>query len=226
LTFAPNPPSQRSAASFLGRRIRLSLLIFFAIVFVGIAAFRGAGRWLVRPDTLAHADAIVILSGGMPYRAEEAADLFQRGYAPEVWITHPQSPAEVLQAMGIRFYGEEDYDREILLHSKVPDSSIHILPGTIVDTEQELTQVARELQQEGKSQVIIVTSPEHTRRVRTLWRLLAGKQNLTAIVCDAPLDPFDADHWWKTTRDTFAVVREFMGLFNAWLHFPVRPPSH
>lgn len=225
MTFAPNAPSQRSAARLLGWRLRLALLICLVIIFGAIAAFRGAGRWLVRPDSLAHADAIVILSGGMPYRAEEAADVYRMGYAPEVWVTHPQSPADVLQAMGIRFYGEEDYDREILLHSGVPDTSIHILPGTIVDTEQELTGVARQLQQEGKSRVIIVTSPEHTRRVRALWRVLADKK-LTAVVCAAPQDPFDADHWWRNTRDSFAVVREFMGLINAWLRLPVRPTSH
>ncbi len=36
-------------------------------------------------------------------------------------------------------------------------------------------------------------------------------------------DPFDADHWWRNTRDVFAVVRETLGLVNAWAGLPVPP---
>jgi uncharacterized SAM-binding protein YcdF (DUF218 family) len=201
---------------------RLVLYIILTLLVTGIAVFRGIGRWLVRPDALAHADAMVILSGGMPYRAEQAANLYRSGYAREVWITRPQSAAELLQAMDIHYYGEEDYDRQILLHSGVPDQSIQILPGAILDTEQELTETVQQMRREGKSSVLIVTSPEHTRRVRALWKLLADK-NMKAIVCASPQDPFDANHWWRHTSDAYGVMRELMGLTNAWLRLPVRP---
>ena len=36
-------------------------------------------------------------------------------------------------------------------------------------------------------------------------------------------DPFDADHWWRNTRDVFSVVRETLGLVNAWAGLPVPP---
>lgn len=224
MTFAPNSPMQRPGGSLVRWRGRLLLIAFIAILLAGIAAFRGAGRWLVRPDPLEHADAIVILSGSMPYRAEQAAAVYRMGYAPEVWITRPVSPAEVLQSMGIPFEGEEEYDRQVLLCSGVPATAIHVLSGTIVNTEQELTEVAQQLREQRKSSVIIVTSPEHTRRVHTLWRLLASKEG-KAIVCAAPQDYFDADHWWRNSRDTLSVTREFMGLLNAWLKLPVRPAS-
>jgi hypothetical protein len=77
---------------------------------------------------------------------------------------------------------------------------------------------------EGKSKVIIVTSPEHTRRVRALWRRLAGA-NQRAIVRASSEDPFDRDHWWRNTRDAYAVVRELLGLANAWAGLPVKPHS-
>src|SRR4029077_15185564 len=137
MTFAPNPPHRRMGSFLASPTRRLVLYIILTLLVTGIAVFRGIGRWLVRPDALAHADAMVILSGGMPYRAEQAANLYRSGYAREVWITRPQSAAELLQAMDIHYYGEEDYDRQILLHSGVPDQSIQILPGAILDTEQE-----------------------------------------------------------------------------------------
>jgi uncharacterized SAM-binding protein YcdF (DUF218 family) len=198
------------------------LLLLLAGVWVGL---RGAGRWLVRDDPLSRADAVVVLSGSMPYRAEEAARVFRMGYAPEVWVSRPVSPAGELEKLGIHFVGEEEYSREILIHEGVPEKAVDIFPDVIVDTEQEVEEVVRQMRRTGKTKVIIVTSPEHTRRVRTLWRKLA-QDNTKAIVHAAPEDPFDADHWWRNTTDAFAVVREYLGLLNAWAGLPVRPHSH
>lgn len=198
------------------------LVVAVALLACAAIAFRGAGRWLVRPDALGPADVIVVLSGSMPARAEEAARIYRLGYAREVWVSRPESPASELAAMGIRYLGEEDYDREILIHAGVPEAAVRAFPDTIVDTEQEVEETAREMRREGKRSAIIVTSPQHTRRVRALWGELVGK-DLRAIVRGAPEDPFDADHWWRDTRDTFSVVREIMGLMNAWAGLPVRP---
>jgi uncharacterized SAM-binding protein YcdF (DUF218 family) len=202
-------------------RIVLSVLLILAAV-AATLAFRGLGRWLIREDALAPAGVIVVLSGGMPYRAEQAAAIYRMGYAREVWLTRPDSPAPELAEMGVTFYGEETYNREILTHSGVPAASVRILPDAIVDTEQEIREVAREMRREGWTKAIIVTSPQHTRRVRALWRLLAGSgQQL--IVRAAWQDPFDADHWWRNTQDALSVVRETLGLINAWAGLPVRP---
>jgi uncharacterized SAM-binding protein YcdF (DUF218 family) len=205
------------------RRIIL-LAVLLALVVGTVVAFRGAGRWLVRPDPPAPADVIVVLSGAMPARAEEAARIFRMGYSREVWITRPISPAAQLAPMGISHVGEEEYSRQVLIQEGVPAQSIRILPGTIIDTEQEVEEVGREARAAGNRTVMFVTSPEHTRRVKALWRKLEG-QNPAAIVCAAPEDPFDADHWWRNTHDTFAVVREFMGLLNIWTGLRVRPSS-
>jgi uncharacterized SAM-binding protein YcdF (DUF218 family) len=224
MTFAPNPPQRRSHVVFAGSRRGLLLLLVAMLLFIGVESFRGLGRWLVRPDVPAHAGAIVILSGGMPYRAEQAAVIYHAGDAPEVWITRPRSAAERLQEMGIHYVGEEDYNRQILLHAGVPDQAIQVLPDGIFDTADELTETARQLRRENKSSVLIVTSAEHTRRVRTLWHLLADK-NEVGIVCESPQDPFDADHWWRNTRDAYSVVRELLGLTDAWLRLPVHAPE-
>ena len=72
---------------------------------------------------------------------------------------------------------------------------------------------------------LYVTWPQHTRQVRTLWKKLAGK-GLQALVRAAPEDRFDRDHWWRNTHDTFAVIREMIGLVNAWTDLPVRPQSN
>jgi uncharacterized SAM-binding protein YcdF (DUF218 family) len=207
------------------RKIRIAALIVFAFLCVmAFVAFRGAGRWLVREDPLANADEIVVLSGTMPARAEEAGKIFQMGYAPQVWVSTPGSSREELMAMGIPFSGEEDYNRAVLIHEGVPADDVRIYPQPIVDTENEIEEISSQMRRNGKASVIIVTSPQHTRRVRLLWSKIADR-DLRLIVRQAPEDPFDADHWWRNTRDTFSVVRELLGILNAWLGLPVRPHS-
>jgi uncharacterized SAM-binding protein YcdF (DUF218 family) len=202
----------------------IALVVVLALCVAALMAFRGAGRWLIREDPLGPADAIVVLSGVMPARAEEAAKVFRLGYAREVWVSRPESPAGELAEMGVQYLGEEYYSREVLIHGGVPEADVSVLPDAIVDTEQEVDEIAKKMQREGMTSVIIVTSPEHTRRVKVLWRKLAA-ENLRAIVRGAPQDPFDADHWWRDTRDVFSVVRETLGLLNAWAGLPVRPHS-
>jgi uncharacterized SAM-binding protein YcdF (DUF218 family) len=205
-------------------RRRIGILVLFILLVGAVFAARGAGRWLVREDPLTRADMIVVLSGGLPYRAEAAATIFRGGYAPEVWVTRPESPAPDLLARGIHYVGEEEYNRDILIALNVPETAVHVLSGTIVDTEQEVEAIAREMRSMGKTGVIIITSPQHTRRVRALWKHVVGN-NLKMTVRAAWEDPFDADHWWRNTRDALSVVREYLGLANAWAGLPVRPHS-
>jgi len=178
----------------------------------------------VREDPLAAAGEIVVLSGSMPARAEEAGRIFQMGYAKEVWVSQPNSPRQQLESEGIRYEGEEDYNRAVLEQEGVPAADIHVFPQPIVNTEDEIREITGLMRRDGKTSAIVVTSPQHTRRVRALWQKLAGKDQ-RLIVRGAPDDPFDRDHWWRNTHDALAVVREMLGLLNVWLGLPVRPES-
>jgi uncharacterized SAM-binding protein YcdF (DUF218 family) len=121
----------------------------------------------------------------MPSRADEAARLFRMGFAPEVWVSRPPSPASELARLGVSYVGEEVYNREVLIHEGVPANCIYAFPDTIVDTEQEVREIARELLRQHKTSAIIVTSPPHTRRVRTLWRRIAGTNPNRDRLCRA-----------------------------------------
>src|SRR5277367_2730952 len=93
------PNTGNSSLRVSGRRRRLGicfLVILILLVVVGVVVFRNAGRWLVREDALGKADVIVVLSGGLPFRAEAAASIFKAGYAPAVWVSRPEGPQEEL----------------------------------------------------------------------------------------------------------------------------------
>src|ERR1700678_4168739 len=147
------PPSRKR------RRIAIALTIVAILLIAGAIAARGAAHWLGRPDPLAHADVIVVLSGGLPFRAEGTADVYQQGYAPLVWVSRPVGPQEELATIGVHYIGEEEYNREAIVARGVPAAAVQILPETIEDTEQEVEEISRVMRLDGKRTVIIVTSP-------------------------------------------------------------------
>jgi uncharacterized SAM-binding protein YcdF (DUF218 family) len=208
-----------SAPSRHGQRWTLAGLVF-TLVLAALLVFFYVGRWLVVEDDLEKADAIAVLSGRVPARALEATRLYHRGFAPEIWLTRPTEPRASLEPMGIPYVGEEYYSQRVLLHEGVPVEAIRVLDPPILNTSDEVNAIASALERDKASTIIIVTSRVHTRRTRTLWRKLASKRG-RAIVRAAEGDSFDPSHWWRNTNDALEVVREVLGLLNAWMNFPL-----
>ena len=215
-----------TAEDSTSRRIPWTLAssVLLAVIGIAIIIFFGVGRWLFVEDKLEKAQAILVLSGRMPLRAIEAARLYNAGYAPEVWLTRPSEPAASLQTMHIAYLSEDFFNSRVLMLERVPATAIRVLEPPIVDTVDELHAAAAELDRGGGSAIIIVTTKAHTRRVRTLWQKVSrGKRR--AIVRAPENDPFQPARWWRTSADALDVVREVLGLLNAWARFPLRPST-
>ncbi len=207
------------------QRKRRIVLVFAGVVLLGaVVVFLCIGRWLVVEDPLEKAQAIVVLSGRMPLRTIEAAKLYREGYAPKVWLTHSTEPGATLQAMGIPYHGEDFYTSQVLMHEGVPKGDIRLLEPAIINTADELAAASAALAAEKGATLIIVTSKVHTRRVRILWNRLATSRG-RAIIRAASDDPFEPRRWWHTTSDALDVVREFLGILNAWAGMPLRPAT-
>lgn len=182
------------------------------------------GHWLVVEDRLERAEAIVVLGGGFPFRAVEGASLYAAGWAPEVWLLRSAAPAReaALARLGLAAISEDVGSRSILERLGVPASAIRVLDGRARNTVEEMRVVAARLGERVDRPVILITSKPHTRRVRIAWGQVTGSR-VRILVRAARDEPFDADHWWRTSGDALAVSREALGLLNAWAGFPVRP---
>ncbi len=198
------------------------LLILVAGVILGICR---VGYWLVVEDPLEPAQAIVVLSGRVPMRALEAAEIYRQGYSAEVWVTRSASPVEELRQMGISYVGEEFYNEKVLMYRGVPADAIRVLQDPVENTEEEVQEIAAELRRVGGNKAIVVTSKPHTRRVKAIWKARVG-DSPRLIVRLASQDSFDAAHWWRHTGDALDVMREVLGLVNVWAGLPVRPRKH
>jgi uncharacterized SAM-binding protein YcdF (DUF218 family) len=126
--------------------------------------------------------------------------------------------------LSVPYVGEEEYNRLILIHEGVPETAIQVLDPAIVNTADELRTIDQALRTEQPRIVILITSPVHTRRTKTLWNRISD-QDGTAILHAVSDDSYDPAHWWRTTRDALDVVREVLGLANAWAGLPLQP-SH
>ena len=206
---------------------RRALVLLLALVLAGVLIPLGAGglgHWLVVADHLERAQAIVVLSGRVPFRAMEAASIYQAGWALEVWLTkEARTPEELaLDRLGIPVVRGDAYNREVLERLGVPARAIRLLDDGVWNTVDEVRLVARELGATGADRVILVTSKPHSRRVRATWSALVGPSP-HAVVRYAREEPFDNGQWWRHTRDALEVSREVFGLMNVWAGFPVQP---
>jgi uncharacterized SAM-binding protein YcdF (DUF218 family) len=216
---APPPATTRPRLWIVALGIVLFLLGTGAWVLLHL------GDWLVVQDPLAQASAIVVLSGRMPERAIEAARVYQQNVAAQVWVSQGLSPAPDLERMHIAFIGEDFYNEKVLMAQGVPADAIRVLEQPAANTEEEVDEIARDCRRDDAHAVIIVTSKPHTRRVRLIWHKRVGNDPRLIIryVSD---DSFDAAHWWRKTSDALDVVREWLGIANAWAGFPLHPEAH
>jgi uncharacterized SAM-binding protein YcdF (DUF218 family) len=190
---------------------------------LGAFALSRAGVSLRVSDPLQPADAIIVIGGKVPYRAMKGADLYKQHLAAEVWLTMGnRTSAEVkMEQLGVRPTLEHVYSQAVLERLGVPSGAIHVIPGRNNNTATEMKTIAAYARQHRAARVILVTSSSHSRRVRSLWHRLVGASP-QAIVQYTDEEPFNAGRWWRDTADVWTVSREWFGLMNAWLGFPIR----
>src|SRR5262245_54307309 len=191
------------------RTRRLARAVLVAVVVVAILAgltlwgVLHVGPWLMVEDPLVRASAIAVMGGHVPFRAMEAAALYNARWAPEVWLTRAaMGPEEAAMAsLGLNpEMGDTTVNRIVLKRLGVPPDAIKVLSQGARNTVEELRIIADATRRSGSERVIIVTSKPHSRRVRTIWHAVVGSAP-QAVVRYAAADSFDPSHWWRRTSD-------------------------
>ena len=159
------------------------------------------------------ADAIVILGGGAPGRAREAAELYRAGLAGTVVLTTGEPPVgyDEMSRLGIELVrSNENYER-VLRGFGVPEESIVRIEEPVTETMNELTRV-REFAKESKwTSLIIVTSNYHTRRSLLITQYVFDSNWQIAVV-GSRHDGFRPNDWWQEVRHIRTFLVEFQKL--------------
>jgi uncharacterized SAM-binding protein YcdF (DUF218 family) len=198
--------------------VAAALALAALAVVAHVPALRMIGHALVVEDPLAKADAIVVVAGGTPTREEAAAALYREGFASDVVLSNHFTPERVreLIVLGARRLDFQGEARVVLEKRGVPAQAIIALPVPVKTTEAELTVVGEAARARGWRRVILVTSPQHSRRVKLVWSREAppGIEGLVRVV---PEDNFLDGGWWRQRRQAEAVLHEYLGLAAIYL---------
>jgi uncharacterized SAM-binding protein YcdF (DUF218 family) len=178
------------------------LLLLFIVIVVTTPLWRPAiGQILVVSDPLAPADAVVPLAGGA-HRAEYAIEIYRAGYAPAFVAT---------DLVFISPLGRIASENNATLASAVgiPSQHIYATDHIVTSTYTEL-QATRDLaQRQGWRSLIIVTSPEHTRRTRIIASDVFHATGITISVQPVVGYGYDPARWWERTEEYRLTVMEY-----------------
>jgi uncharacterized SAM-binding protein YcdF (DUF218 family) len=165
------------------------------------------GMLLVRTDSPAKADAIVVLAGDYTGgRIIKAAELLRQGYATDVVVSGPDGFFDTSEAeLAIAFAVRRGY----------PAACFSIMPTKSRSTREEAADFAKYLRHRGARTCLMVTSDFHTRRAGRLFRAAAPDLHFRVIA--APTPSLEIERWWYTREGRKAIFMEWTKTVAEWL---------
>jgi uncharacterized SAM-binding protein YcdF (DUF218 family) len=224
LTTGSRPPRlNRSAARQPGGRRTLwgalmaALLLGPALLYLAREPLLvAAARALTIDDAQAPAGYLVVLGGGAETRPFTAAALYRSGFAPKVLIFDLKT--DRVTELGLAPTPDELY-RKVLELEGVPAEAIQRLPGVVDSSWDEARSLRRFLAAHPARRVILVTSAEHTRRARWIFRKVLAGLPVEVRMAAARHPSFDESNWWKNDAGALAYLHEYLKLPFYWIRY-------
>jgi uncharacterized SAM-binding protein YcdF (DUF218 family) len=198
----------------------LKWIIFLVfIVYILISYYRGPiltslGKYLVVQHSLEKADLIVCMMGKPVERGLAAADLYEEGLAPRIFIGREALPdgIEVLKQRDGHYPETRDLLIMMLQGLGVPRSDCLVSDGFVGSTFEEARVIRGIAQKDGYHSLIIVTSPHHTRRTWLTFKKVFEKDDMAIMMMPSKYTDFRLDGWWKKGKYINEVVIEYQKL--------------
>jgi hypothetical protein len=212
-------------AGRLRRGIAL-VLVLLAVASVAVPAIRhsilrAAGWTLVVNERVGSADIIVVSGETDGAGMLEASDLVHSGVATRVAV-FTYAPNAVEREFTRRGIPYEDrtprYVRQLRALGLV---NVEQIPTYVTGTEDEGPALARWCDEQRFHSVVVVGTPDHSRRLRrVLHRSMKGHQT-TVAVCPARYAGFDPDRWWNSRDGIRAEIIELEKLLLDIVRHPI-----
>lgn len=202
---------------------RLIIACIILVVVAGsVTTCRRAGQWLVKQDTPLHADAMVMLMGGVaPDRILQVVDQYKAGLAGRLIIVQENMGAyRELEKRGAGIISSTEQATNAAVTLGIPADSILILPGDARSTQTEALIIGEYLKNNPSIDTLsLITSADHSRRTYLIFNKVFRKAGLEVVVLSNPskYSSFNPKSWWKRKEDAQAVVMEWVKMVNFWL---------
>ena len=204
------------------RHTRRTLLLAAALLVAWPLLAWLAASALITDAELAHADALVVLSGSSTYaeRTAQAAQLFKEGRAPQIILTNDAQRGGWSQEQQRNPLFVERA-AEALRHAGVPPEKIAALPQPVASTYEEALLLRDYAAAHGLRSLLVVTSAYHSRRAWwTLNRVFRGSETQVGLAVVAPGQQTPAPaSWWLRLAGWKMVALEYAKLVYYWLRF-------
>ena len=206
------------AARVLPARKVIALLVPVALL-TGLwlarhPVLRGIGRFLIREDPPARADALYVLGGASLDRGREAARMVRAGWCGHAWFTGSNT-ATALEAVGIAMR-ESEVGLEAARRAGLPPGTGSVLRyGT--STAEEADVILAHAHHAGHDTVMVLSSRFHLRRVYMVFERHPRKAGVTVLLHGAPSTQFMEEEWWRDEDGLVMLTNEYLKLlYYAW----------
>lgn len=191
-----------------------------AVPAVHLPVLRAIGTALVKEDVIESADVIVIATGADGAGVLEAADLYRRGVSAKVAVFSdpPDAVDEEFIRRGLQYFNEAEVSVRQLRSLGVVD--VLLIPRAVEGTEDEGRVLPGWCDHEGWHSIIIVNTPDHTRRMRRVIERAMRNHPTRVMVRATHYAPFDPGRWWQTRDGTRIEIIELEKLILDYVRHP------
>jgi uncharacterized SAM-binding protein YcdF (DUF218 family) len=201
--------------------------LFALVAFVLVLAAVWAGRWrllalagtlLVQADSPGRAGLIFLLNGDLDTRPAAAADLWKKGYAPQIAIARSESSRAV--EMGL-VPNVTDLGIAMLEKLGVPRAAIVEIPfpGGATSTLDEARALRKYLESSPAAPVLVVTNAIHTRRCRRIFSRTFQGRPVKFLYIGVPDRRYQVEMWWENEHGFLGVYNEWLKVFYYWWRY-------
>jgi len=199
------------------------LRVLIAIAVLGIACasipvirkgiLRAAGHALVADDDVARADIIVVATGADGAGVLEAADLVHGGVATRVAVfADPPDPVVDQEFIRRGVPYEDEAARSLRQLGALGIRSTEVIPRAVAGSEEESQALPAWCDQHRFDSIVVVTTRDHTRRLRRVLRRSMKGHTTRVAVRAARHSPFDPERWWETQENRRTGIIELQKL--------------
>jgi uncharacterized SAM-binding protein YcdF (DUF218 family) len=197
--------------------VRGALVLAPCLLLIAVTLPR-LGPWLVIQDPLVKSDAIIVLGGTMYERQLEAVDLYRDAWAPRIYLFRELIDWGELELIerGVPYTKVVDVQIDAMVRLGVPRGAIEILDRA-ESTAAEADYVRQLVLAQKLSRVIVVSSKQHTRRVRLVMRRRLADTGTEVIVRPSRYDRSNVERWWSERATLRFTLFETQRLLGYWL---------